>query len=77
MENPVDLKPVVYKLIQPGTGDYRLYVSNAVKQIILPVAVQLGKHVVQKKNGRILRHPLYQLDFRQLQGKSRRTLLSL
>ena len=45
-ENFIDLKPVVDKIIQTGTGNNRLNVPDTVQQVILTVAVQLRQHVV-------------------------------
>ena len=52
-----------------------LNISNAVEQIILTIAVQLGQYIVQQQDRRILRHPFHQLDFRKFQGKRGRPLL--
>ena len=37
---PVDLKAIIYELIQSGTGDDGLDLADAVEQIILAVAIQ-------------------------------------
>ena len=77
LKNFIDFKLMTDKIIQTGTGNHSLNVMDTFQQIILPAAIQLRKHIIQKKHRFIVNDFLYQINFRKLQGQSCCPLLPL
>ena len=77
MKNFIDLKLMTDKIIQASACDHGLDIVYAFKKIILPAAVQLGKHIIQKQYRFVVNDLLHQINLRKLQGKRSRPLLPL
>ena len=52
----------IHKIVKSCTGNHRLDVRNVFQKIVLPVAVKLREHVVQKQDGLVAGNLLDQPD---------------